>query len=766
MRATARVALSVLVLACLPGVPDRSLWAADGAAPLPDGVRAVWDLEHAWRQATATRERVSINGLWRWQPAGEAAAVPESGWGHYKVPGCWPGITDYMQKDCQTVFTHPDWAKTRLGGITSAWYQRRVTVPQEWAGHRIRLEAACVNSFAEVYVDGAKAGEIRFPAGELDLTTVCRPGQTHTLSLRVEAMPLKAVMLSYNDTASARQVKGSVARRGLCGDVYLASIPQGPSVRDVKVETSFRNRTITIDAALADLEDGAQYVLKAQVADGDTTVHELGSSPLDKSQLREGRFRFTGDWLPEKLWDVHTPENMFDLRVELVGADGRVLDAALPERFGFREFWIDGRDFYLNGVRIFLSSVPLDNAQIGAAWSTYDAARESLRRLAGFGINFVYTHNYGCEPGTHLAFEEILRAADDAGMLVSFSQPHFGQYEWKDADAERKNGYARDAEYYVRVAQNHPSVVAYSTSHNGTGYADDMNPQMIDGIQIRRNEWSQRNADRALRAEAILRRLDPSRFVYHHAGGNIGSMHTINFYTNFVPVQEMSDWFEHWASEGVKPLFTCEYCVPMSWDWTMYRGWYNGKREFGSAAVPWEFCVAEWNAQFLGDKAYQVSEAEKRNLRWEARQYETGKTWHRWDYPNEVGSERFVERFPIYARYFADNWPAFRTWGISANSPWDHGQYWTLREGVDKSRQELEVDWQAIQRPGFSPDYIEDRYERIDLAFEPEDWIATEAAEALVRANGPVLGYLAGRREAFTGKDHNFYPGETVEKQL
>ena len=33
-------------------------------------------------------------------------------------------------------------------------------------------------------------------------------------------------------------------------------------------------------------------------------------------------------------------------------------------------------------------------------------------------------------------------------------------------------------------------------------------------------------------------------------------MHAINFYPNFVPIQELSDWFEHWATEGVKPVFT------------------------------------------------------------------------------------------------------------------------------------------------------------------------------------------------------------------
>ena len=63
--------------------------------------------------------------------------------------------------------------------------------------------------------DGQKAGEIRFPGGEVDLTSVCRPGGQHVLSILVVALPLKGVLLSYTDSASAREVKGSVARRGL-----------------------------------------------------------------------------------------------------------------------------------------------------------------------------------------------------------------------------------------------------------------------------------------------------------------------------------------------------------------------------------------------------------------------------------------------------------------------------------------------------------------------------------------------------------------------
>ena len=736
------------------------------AAPLPKGVRAVWDASKAFRETSPTRERICLNGLWRWQPAdAQPLEAPAGNWGYFKVPGSWPGITDYLQKDSQWVHAHSSWKDRKLGDLSAAWYEREIAVPADWAGRRVAATFEYLNSYAVVYLDGKRAGEIRFPGGEVDLTSACRPGSTHRLSLFVVAMPLKGLMLSYTDTASAREVKGSVPRRGLCGDVYLVGTPGGPRLADVKVDTSVRKQEFTFDAALEGIASEAQYSLRARITKDGRSIKEFDSRAFSGNSLQEHRIAFTEKWRPNELWDIHTPQNTFDLQVSLLDAAGQVLDVGWPVRFGFREFWIEGRDFYLNGARIFLSALPLDNAQVGAALANYAAARESLERLKSFGINFVYTHNYGCEPGSHLGFEEILRAADDAGMLVSFSQPHFSHYDWQAPDADRANGYARHAEFYVRAAQNHPSVAMYSMSHNATGYNEDMNPDMIDGKQDPRDTWALRNSKLALRAEAIVKHLDSNRIVYHHASGNLGSMHAINFYPNFVPIQELSDWFEHWATDGVKPVFTCEYGAPFTWDWTMYRGWYLGQREFGSAKVPWEFCLAEWNAQFFGDRAFQISEAEKSNLRWEARQYRAGNLWHRWDYPCDVGSPRFDERYPVFASYLTDNWRAFRTWEVSAISPWEYGHFWKLREGVDRRRQEFKVDWENLQRPGFSPDYLDQRYERMDLAFERSDWIATPAAQALIRNNRPLLAYLGGKPDRFTSKDHNFFPGETIEKQ-
>jgi hypothetical protein len=117
--------------------------------------------------------------------------------------------------------------------------------------------------------------------------------------------------------------------------------------------------------------------------------------------------------------------------------------------------------------------------------------------------------------------------------------------------------------------------------------------------------------------------------------------------------------------------------------------------------------------------------------------------------------------------YYTDNWRAFRTWGVSANSPWEHHILFALRPGVERNRrEELKVDWGGLQRPGFSPDYQEQRYERMDLAYERADWIPTAGGQALIRNNQSLLAYIGGGPSRFTGKDHNVLAGETVEKQI
>ncbi|MCK4375454.1 MAG: hypothetical protein KAX19_09000, partial [Candidatus Brocadiae bacterium] len=427
--------LAVCVLAALA---CGTMSEAAAQVDLPPEGQAMWNLEGAHREATPTRERVSMGGLWQWQPAGESIdSMPTDGWGYVQVPGPWPG--GGRRGDGPSFYPNPAWEADQLRDVTAAWYQVELAVPAEWAGRRVALTAEFVNSFATVYVDGRKVADVRFPAGEVDLTSLCRPGEKHVLSMLVLALPLRAVMLSFSDTDAAKEVRGEVGRRGLCGDVYLVGTPEGARISHVKVETSVRNWQITFGAAMDGVDPQATYAFRAQVEDAEGTVKEFTSKPFSGADVSNGRIAVTNDWHPDKLWDIHTPQNQYDVTVSLMDADGRLLDQALPERFGFREFWIDGRDFYLNGTRVFLS---FTRSQPG--WD-YEGARETLERRKSIGINFVAVGGFGCQPGAHSRLDGVLRATDEAGTLVALTQPHLGHYDWDAPDADRTNGYAEHA---------------------------------------------------------------------------------------------------------------------------------------------------------------------------------------------------------------------------------------------------------------------------------------------------------------------------------
>ena len=106
----------------------------------------------------------------------------------------------------------------------------------------------------------------------------------------------------------------------------------------------------------------------------------------------------------------------------------------------------------------------------------------------------------------------------------------------------------------------------------------------------------------------------------------------------------------------------------------------------------------------------------------------------------------FENQHTIIGMYLNDNWRAFRTWGVSAISPWEYHFFWSLRDGVDKSRKPLKTDWEGLQRPGFSPDYLGEQFERMDMAYERSDWIPTADGQAILAQQQAAFGLY--RREA------------------
>ena len=54
-----------------------------------------------------------------------------------------------------------------------------------------------------------------------------------------------------------------------------------------------------------------------------------GSIGLNKAA---GRLAFTEPWKPDKLWDIHTPQNQYEVALSLLDADGKVLDTSFTTR--------------------------------------------------------------------------------------------------------------------------------------------------------------------------------------------------------------------------------------------------------------------------------------------------------------------------------------------------------------------------------------------------------------------------------------------------
>jgi hypothetical protein len=236
----------------------RALVKADAPLP-PDAEKEPWRLDDAWRQTTATREKVCLNGLWGFRPVqtNEAKAeVPATGdcWGWFKIPGIWPNSLWEFEAGAQQVWLAP-WLAEHGGAkaFEQAWYKRRITVPPAWQGRRIALDFTMLQSHVRAFVDGVACGELWYPGGELELTGKLKPGTEQELALLVTARPLTADRNAFMAPDRIISDKASVKLKGITGDLFLCAMPAAGRLSDVQVITSVRDRSITFAAETAGL---------------------------------------------------------------------------------------------------------------------------------------------------------------------------------------------------------------------------------------------------------------------------------------------------------------------------------------------------------------------------------------------------------------------------------------------------------------------------------------------------------------------------------
>lgn len=733
-----------------------------GQTSLPPGAPDdPWSLDGAWKTTSATRTRWSLNGLWGFRPsltndAPDVVPGLEDNWGWGKIPSVWD-TTDSRDGKQQDVWLS-DWC--RKHGISPfardrAWYRRDFTMPSEAAGKRIVLTFTMLQTRAVVYVDGVRAAEVTFPGGEADITDFAKPGQKQSIALYVTAFWPDSKMVDF----STPHRGGLVQRKGVTGDVYLdIRQKEGMCIADATVESDAADGKVTFKAEVSSMGGTpvAPVCLTAKIYDpASNPVREFASGEVVPDA--DGLVAFTADWKDARRWDVHTPGNRYVCRLEMRDRGGCMLDAALPFEFGFRDVKIVGRDLLLNGMPIHLRSniVRTMNASAGSACKA--SARALCRRMKEKGYNHAITCNYSFNPGEVSYMDALLEACDESGLLISFSLPNVRDFGFKLDDPDAEARYRSLTRWVIRRARNHPSVITWTMSHNTMGYAGNMNPLRIDGVYELKDTpqhplSKRRQAEHAAR---IARSLDGTRPIYHHESGNLDDFHTANIYLNWAPIQERSDWLQHWSESGAKPCFFVEWGMPHKASWSSYRG---PQFIWGGAAYQ-SLWASEFAATFRGDAAYEGATPEVVNaLRSEERLWRGGEPFMMWSLLPSLHA--LTNNYQgIQARYMSDNWRSHRAWGITAMLPWDMSPW-----GESKKMRENPARWQGLKKPGIVPDHI--GLAGWDTAFSDGTGVVRTAVDdVLERWNAEDCAFIGGDG-VFTDKRHHFRPGETVKKTL
>jgi beta-glucuronidase len=131
---------------------------------------------------TPTRERKSLDGLWRF-------ALDPDGDGRARN---WPGGLPREAREVPVpasyndIFTDPE-VHDHDGEV---WYETTVRVPSGWAGQRIMLRFGSATHRATVWVDGQEVVEHEggFTPFEAEVTDLVEPGGEHRITVVVDSI--------------------------------------------------------------------------------------------------------------------------------------------------------------------------------------------------------------------------------------------------------------------------------------------------------------------------------------------------------------------------------------------------------------------------------------------------------------------------------------------------------------------------------------------------------------------------------------------------
>jgi beta-galactosidase len=614
-------------------------------AVLPAGIELGWDKANV-ETVNARRAQICLDGIWRFIPAAEAATEPPKlGWAYIRVPASWQsGRTGRENRSRRrSAFVAlgggPQWDLFDGATVTQAWYERQVTIPAQWQDQSISLRFDRVSTDAIVYVNGKRCGTIAWPWGSVDITSAVAPGQTAQIRVLVAAITdaEKVGQFWQNAFSNVTYTSARLRSRGLTGSVFLESRRSGASVSDVFVKTSTRKKTLSLDVELTGVKQAgrAEFIAEMLNEKGELEKTFTGEAAVDANQVQT--VTLSWPWVTPRLWDVGRP-NLYRLRLKV---NGTGLDDEYDQEFGFREFWIEGRKFFLNGTEIRLRQGCFYNGQrpqVGENfWEMGSSTIDSRGETGDSDRSLDDADHKG-----YLVAEYIL----NANKYMTDSRSRLIWQQNQQRAMER-------AAVWMRRYRNHPSVVMWVAGFNFFNSAVDADPRYIGhrGWDQGNQRWQRLLADGSKMFDG-LRKLDPTRVYYSHAGACTGDVYTMNCYLDLLPLQEREDWLSEWAKSGEMPVSMVEFGTPM--DCTFRRG-----RHGFTSNITSEPLLTEYAAIYFGNDAYASEEPKYRQYLHDL--FRNGMLYN----SSENRLDEYANNHKIQQLYRVNTWRSWRTAGLS-----------------------------------------------------------------------------------------------------
>lgn len=251
------------------------------------------------------RDQIYLNGTWQFVPAiGNPQNPPASpSWGSIWVPGDWQEEKSEFIPGIISRGNGKDWEKFNNKQLSKAWYQRTVNIPGDWKERRIFIDLARVSTDAVIFVNGINCGQIEWPYGTVEISKVAKPGN-NTISILVAAVSdekEKAVIMSPTEIYTT---KSNLQSRGIIGEVRLFSVPPGPLISDVFVQTSTRKQQVKLDVELKDVAQNGQVQLVAKMLDEKGKVEQEFTSTANIQAKPLQTVKVEWKWPNPRLWDA------------------------------------------------------------------------------------------------------------------------------------------------------------------------------------------------------------------------------------------------------------------------------------------------------------------------------------------------------------------------------------------------------------------------------------------------------------------------------